>query len=76
MRSFIALSRRELALYFVGPTAYIILTVMLVVLGLSFFAQLEAHVAMKVPISYVATLEVMMWVIILVCPLITMRLLA
>lgn len=76
MRNLVALARRELGVYFVSPMAYVILTGLLFVTGLNFYYEVKAFADNRIPISYLGTLSVIVVLVILVCPLVTMRLIA
>lgn len=76
MGNLVALARRELGVYFVSPMAYVILTVLLLVSGWWFYSDVESYAQNRIPISYTNTLFIIVWLVILVCPLITMRLIA
>jgi ABC-2 type transport system permease protein len=76
MRNFIALTRRELGVYFVSPMAYIILTAMLVLSGQMFVQYMTNYAANQLPVDYRETLQWLIMVIVLTCPLVTMRLIA
>ena len=76
MKSFLALTRRELGVYFVSPMAYIILTAVLVISGLVFVSTMRAATANQEPVDYRSTLQWIMMVVILTTPLVTMRLIA
>lgn len=76
MSTLVALTRRELGVYFVSPMAYIILTVLLFLSGVAFAASFEGQVQSRTPIDYMPTLMWIAWVLVLTSPLVTMRLLA
>ncbi len=76
MRNFLALTRRELGVYFVSPMAYIILTAVLLVSGQMFVSKMAEYAAMQSPVDFRDTLQSIMLVIVLTCPLVTMRLIA
>jgi ABC-2 type transport system permease protein len=76
MRNFIAMTRRELGVYFVSPMAYIILTAVLVVSGQMFVSKMAEYAATQAPVDYRDTLQSIMVVIVMTCPLVTMRLIA
>ena len=76
MRNFLALTRRELGVYFVSPMAYIILTALLVLSGQMFVRSMETYSANQLPVDYRVTLQGLVIFIVLTCPLVTMRLIA
>ena len=76
MKTFLALTRRELGVYFVSPMAYIILTAILVLSGQVFVSTMAAATAGQEPVDYRSTLQWLMMVVILTTPLVTMRLIA
>lgn len=76
MRTFLALTRRELMVYFVSPSAYIILPALLVLSGLAFMKSVSDSVAYQLPFDYFGTLFFIVWVVVMASPLITMRLIA
>ena len=76
MSRFAALVRRELGLYFVSPTAYIILTALLFITGYIFVGSVESFVAGRAPGDYQPTLLFIEIVVLLTSALITMRLIA
>jgi ABC-2 type transport system permease protein len=74
--NFLALTRRELGVYFVSPVAYIILTAILFISGLSFTSSMEDFAQNRLPVSFQPTLQWIMGVVLLTSALITMRLIA
>lgn len=76
MRTLLALTRRELEVYFVSPLAYIILTLILFFSGLGFYASVKTTVAAHVPGDYGGTLLLLEGVVVLTAALVTMRLVA
>src|SRR5262245_20804159 len=76
MKNFLALTRRELGVYFVSPMAYIILTVILVLSGQYFVGTMIAYAANQLPVDYRDTLMVQVILVVLTSPLVTMRLIA
>lgn len=76
MSKFAALIRRELGVYFVSPTAYIILTALLFISGWVFNGSVQTFVANRVPGDYQPTLLFIEVVVILTSALVTMRLIA
>ncbi len=71
-----ALIRRELAVYFVSPMAYVILTAMLFVCGFMFTTNVKIYNEARVPFTFFPTLNLMVWLIVFICPWITARLVA
>ena len=76
MKTFLALTRRELGVYFVSPMAYIILTALLVISGLVFVSTMGAAAANQEPVDYRGTLQWLMMILVITTPLVTMRLIA
>jgi gliding motility-associated transport system permease protein len=76
MRNFLALTRRELGVYFVSPMAYIILTALLFISGLAFMSSMQNFVLSQSPVDYQQTLVWVVFVVVLTSPLVTMRLIA
>jgi len=76
MRNFLALTRRELGVYFVSPMAYIILTALLLFTGRTFVGSMAMRAAAQAPVDYRDTLQFLVIVVILTSPLVTMRLIA
>ena len=76
MRSFLALTRRELGTYFVSPVAYVILTALLFITGTAFSDMVEQTVNKVAPFEYGGTLVVIAWILTITSPLVTMRLVA
>jgi len=72
----VALVRRELGTYFVSPTAYIILTAMLLVSGLTFMRYLADFASARVPVDFGPTLGTIVFVVVASSALVTMRLVA
>jgi hypothetical protein len=56
MRNFLALTRRELGVYFVSPMAYIILTALLFVSGWVFTGSMADFASNQLPVDYRPTL--------------------
>lgn len=71
-----ALVRRELSVYFVSPLAYVILTMMLLVTGFWFYFVLEGMNKGRVAFTFEPTLNLLVWIVILICPFVTARLIA
>jgi ABC-2 type transport system permease protein len=72
MRNVSALTRRELGAYFLSPTAYIVLTVFVLLTGWIFFDFINAqHEASILPVVYF-----MGWMLLFISPMLTMRLFA
>lgn len=76
MRNLVALTRRELAVYFISPMAYIILTAMLLALGTAFYFFMIGYAANRLPATLTETLYWLTFLLTLICPLVTMRLIA
>ena len=76
MSALVALVRRELGTYFVSPTAYIILTAMLLVSGLTFMRYLADFASARVPVDFGPTLGTIVFVVVASSALVTMRLVA
>lgn len=76
MKSFLALTRRELGVYFVSPMAYIILTAMLTIAGGVFHAGMKNAAENRYPIDFYQTLSFIVYIVVLTSPLVTMRLIA
>ena len=64
MKAFLALTRRELGVYFVSPMAYIILTALLVISGLVFVSTMGAAAANQEPVDYRGTLQWLMMILV------------
>ncbi len=76
MRTFLALTRRELGVYFVSPMAYIILTGLLLLSGWVFFLSMGNAAANQLPADFSPTLSWLAYIVVLSSPLVTMRLIA
>lgn len=76
MRNFLALTRRELGVYFVSPMAYIIMTALLFISGLVFLGSIGFAASNQYPVDYSATLFWIMIVVVVTSALVTMRLIA
>lgn len=76
MRNFLALARRELGVYFVSPTAYVILTAMLALSGYVFHASMEQAAGNRLPVDFSMTLSSISFVVMVSAALVTMRLIA
>jgi ABC-2 type transport system permease protein len=76
MRNFLALTRRELGVYFVSPMAYIILTALLFISGRVFVGSMAGFASNQLPVDYRETLYWLVVVVVLTSPLVTMRLIA
>jgi ABC-2 type transport system permease protein len=74
--NFLALTRRELGVYFVSPMAYIVLTALLLVSGFFFIISVESAAAQRVPATFAHTLQWTCFVVALTSSLITMRTIA
>ena len=76
MQRFIALTLREIAAYFNSAIAYVTLTAFLMIAGLSFALNMSAYAARGVPATYYDTMHIISFLVMLLVPLLTMRLLA
>lgn len=76
MRNFLALARRELGVYFVSPTAYVILTAMLLLSGYVFVGSIVEAATFRVPVNFFMTLSTVSFVVVVSAGLVTMRLIA
>ena len=76
MKNFLALTRRELGVYFVSPMAYIILTVLLLIAGAIFVSSIGYFAANQLAVDYAPTLFCIMVIIVFSSALVTMRLIA
>jgi ABC-2 type transport system permease protein len=76
VKTFLALTRRELGVYFVSPMAYIILTALLTIAGGMFFIAMRNAAAQQLPVDFSQTLAVIVYIVVLTSPLVTMRLIA
>ncbi|HVR86200.1 MAG TPA: ABC transporter permease, partial [Planctomycetota bacterium] len=76
MRNFLALTRRELGVYFVSPMAYIILTSLLAIAGSVFYTTMSKAAENQLPVEFAQTLAFIVYIIVLTSPLVTMRLIA
>ena len=76
MRNFLALARRELGVYFVSPTAYVILTAMLMLSGYVFLSSLEMAAGNRLPVDFSMTLSSISFIVVVSAGLVTMRLIA
>lgn len=76
MRNYLALTRRELGVYFVSPMAYIILTALLFLAGRTFVESMATYSANQLPVDYRQTLMFLVILIVMTSPLVTMRLIA
>ena len=76
MGNMIAVVRRELGAYFISPMAYIILTAILFASGLVFYFNMIGYAQNKMPATLTDTTYWLVFLLTLVCPLVTMRLIA
>ena len=76
MRNFLALARRELGVYFVSPTAYVILTAMLALAGYVFVESMAQAAAARLPVDFSMTLSSVSFIVVVSSGLVTMRLIA
>src|SRR5258706_14178823 len=70
------MTRREMGVYFVSPIAYIILTFFLAVSGMIFYTTMLGYAVQKTPAGLTETQQWIVTLLTLLCPLITMRLIA
>ena len=66
MKNFLALTRRELGVYFVSPMAYIILTVMLLLAGWLFVTSIAFFASNQLAVDYSPTLAAIMVIVVVV----------
>lgn len=76
MRSFLALTRRELGTFFVSPVAYVVLTAILLITGAVFTNLVEKMVEAAVPFDFSGALAVIIWLLVITSAIVTMRLVA
>lgn len=76
MKAFLALTRRELGVYFVSPMAYIILTALLTLAGAVFYTTMKGAAESALPVDFSGTLAFLSYIIVISSPLVTMRLIA
>lgn len=76
MRTIVALTRRELGVYFVSPMAYVIVTCLMFIFGLFFTYQARVSAEANQPFVYAGLFEIMSIMVAVIAPLVTMRLLA
>lgn len=76
MSKIVALTRRELGVYFVSPMAYIILTATLFITGYAFVGNTIQQVLRHAPADFEGTFNVISSVMTFITPLVTMRLIA
>jgi len=76
MRTFLAMTRRELGVYFVSPMAYIILTALLLLSGWVFYLSMGNALSNQLPADFSPTLSWLAYIVVLSSPLVTMRLIA
>ncbi|HKS16561.1 MAG TPA: ABC transporter permease [Planctomycetota bacterium] len=76
MRTTWALFRRELAVYFVSPMAYIILTGLMLLFGLFFWMGTRGAAMNNLPFDYASVLSTIAYFMVFIAPIITMRLIA
>jgi ABC-2 type transport system permease protein len=76
VRNFLALARRELGVYFVSPTAYVILTAMLALSAYVFISSLEMAAGNRLPVDFSMTLSSISFIVVVSAGLVTMRLVA
>jgi ABC-2 type transport system permease protein len=76
MKNFLALTRRELGVYFVSPMAYIILTALLALAGWAFWSGMAGAVENRLPVDFTGTLAMIVYIVVMTSALVTMRLIA
>ncbi|HZE98522.1 MAG TPA: ABC transporter permease [Planctomycetota bacterium] len=76
MKNFLALTRRELGVYFVSPMAYIILTALLAIAGWAFWSTMANAAEARLPVDFSGTLAMVVYIVVLSSALVTMRLIA
>lgn len=76
MSAMLALYRRELAVYFVSPLAYIVLTCVMIIFGIFFFVGTGMAASSGAPFAYSEVLSSISGLMVFVAPLFTMRLIA
>ncbi len=76
MRTFLAMTRRELGVYFVSPMAYIILTALLAIAGWAFWSTMANAAESRLPVDFSGTLAMVVYIVVLTSSLVTMRLIA
>lgn len=76
MRTIGALIRRELGVYFASPMAYIILTAIMLVFGMIFWAETKNAATYSLPFTFSTSILGFSGLMMFVTPLITMRLVA
>jgi ABC-2 type transport system permease protein len=76
MRTTWALFRRELAVYFVSPMAYIILTCLMVMFGFFFWFSAQKALASSSPFLFAEALSPIAYFMVFIAPIVTMRLVA
>ncbi|MHC4606468.1 MAG: ABC transporter permease, partial [Planctomycetota bacterium] len=76
MRSFGLLVRRELGTYFASAMAYVIYTAVTAVVGYLFLIRLGEYEVNRMPVRFEEHLTYLIYILVMVSPLITMRLIA
>lgn len=76
MKNFVALTRRELGVYFVSPMAYIILTALLLIGGWVFVSSIAYFASNQLAVDYAPTIFCVMLIVVASSALVTMRLIA
>jgi ABC-2 type transport system permease protein len=76
VKNFLALTRRELGVYFVSPMAYIILTALLFIAGWIFVSSIGFFALNRLPVDYSPTIMAVMVIVVFSSSLVTMRLIA
>jgi ABC-2 type transport system permease protein len=72
----LSIALRELRHYFASPMAYVVTTAFLLITGFFFTTQMASYARNSVPAEYADTLQVILFLTVLICPLLTMRLVA
>jgi ABC-2 type transport system permease protein len=76
VKNFLALTRRELGVYFVSPMAYIILTALLLIAGWIFVSSIAYFAVNQLAVDYAPTLFAVYLIVVASSALVTMRLIA
>jgi ABC-2 type transport system permease protein len=76
MGSVVTLIRRELGVYFISPMAYIVMTAFLVATGYFFMLTINYFSIRRIPPTFDHTVNNMLFLIVFMTPLITMRLIS
>src|SRR5262245_20997028 len=76
VRTFAALFRRELGVYFVSPLAYIVLTGLMLLVGIQFWVMADTARALSTPLVFSNVFAVVAGLMVIIAPIVTMRLIA